>query len=121
MRDPVAITIEIDPNKLGSYTDELLAAHWHVAQANPAPYDDPVAGDLVEQVGREIIRRWLRDTYPKLSEHRPANYYHSQLTRFAKYAPPAGVRAGSPEWQRGEWTLKPEAIQAAAANDSEGE
>jgi hypothetical protein len=121
MREPIAVTVEIDPNKLGSYTDELLAAYWHVAQANPVPYDDPVAGELVELVGREIIRRWLRDTHPKLWSHKGSSYYHTQLTRFAKYAPPAGAAAGSLEWQRGEWTLKPEAIAAATDTDSEGE
>jgi len=43
---PVAsITIEVDPGKLASYTDQHLAVCWHVAQANPAPAMDRDAGD----------------------------------------------------------------------------
>jgi hypothetical protein len=56
-----AITIEINDAKLTSYTDEYLALCWHVAQHNPAPYGDALAGDLVEHIGREVIRRGWRE------------------------------------------------------------
>jgi hypothetical protein len=53
------ISIEVDDDRLGSYEDAHLAICWHLAQANPAPHGDRAAGELVERIGREIIRRWL--------------------------------------------------------------
>ena len=44
-----AISIEVDDDRLTSYTDTHLAALWHVAQANPGPqFDDSVAGIVTE-------------------------------------------------------------------------
>jgi hypothetical protein len=61
------INIEIDLDGLGSYTDEYLAVCWHVAQANPvSAFDSREPGDIAEQVGREIIRRWLASVPPAL-------------------------------------------------------
>ena len=48
------VTIEIDDEKLASYTDQRLALFWHVAQANPAEHGDSMAGELAERIGREI-------------------------------------------------------------------
>lgn len=61
-----AITIEIDTDNLKSYTDECLAQFWHIAQANPAGIEDRAAGEIVEHIGREIIRRFLSNTAPAL-------------------------------------------------------
>jgi hypothetical protein len=63
------ITIEIDSNQLPNVTDCHLAELWHVAQANPAPMEDHAAGDVVEYIGREIIRRFLKETGPSLWNH----------------------------------------------------
>ena len=65
----IAITIPIDTNELGVLTDSYLAALWHVGQANPAPLEDRAAGDVVEYLGREIIRRFLANTPPELWAH----------------------------------------------------
>ncbi len=80
-----AITIEFDDDALASNSDERLAMLWHVAQANPAPHGDRAAGDAVESIGREIIRRWLRATPPSLWHHQGRSYYWTHLGRFAKY------------------------------------
>jgi hypothetical protein len=82
-----AITIEIDDAKLTSYTDEFLAVSWHVAQQNPAEYGDYMAGELVERIGREIIRRWLQGVPPELWHHQGREHFRRELTRFAKYEP----------------------------------
>ncbi|HMH91918.1 MAG TPA: hypothetical protein VK586_12650 [Streptosporangiaceae bacterium] len=107
-RDPhshvAAITIEIDPAALGSYTDQRLALCWHVAQANPAHHGDRAAGELAERLGREIIRRWLGGTEPELHRHQGRDYYWGQLSSFAKYEP--GGPAGSPEFYDGQWVAK---------------
>ena len=111
-----AITIEIDDSKLTGYTDTHLALCWHVAQANPAPYGDYAAAELVEHLAREIVRRWLRGVEPALWHHQGRDVYHRELTRFARYNPPEGwqrLPAGSDEAARsfhsGHWSLKPEA------------
>lgn len=98
------ITIDIDIDRLSGYTDSYLALAWHVAQANPAPHGDKAAGELVERIGREIIRRWLGVSKPELWHHQGRDYYWSQLTKLATYTP--GGPAGSPEWHDGEWTVK---------------
>ena len=69
------IAIEIDTDKLSSYTDTYLAQLWHIAQANPASIEDKTAGDLVEHVGREIIRRFLFKTAPELWNHQGKHHY----------------------------------------------
>ena len=84
----VAVTIEVDTAALAGYTDRHLAMLWHVAQANPANgFADAGPGDLAEQVGREIIRRWLASTRPELWHHQGRHYYWDQLRRFAVYQP----------------------------------
>jgi hypothetical protein len=78
---PSNITIEIDEDRLSSYSDQHLAACWHVAQANPAPIEDLAAGELAERVGREIIKRWLRSTSPELWHHQGRHHYLCQQTK----------------------------------------
>jgi hypothetical protein len=82
-----AITIEIDDAKLTSYTDEFLAVCWHAAQHNPAGHGDYMAGELAEPIGREIIRRWLRNVPPELWRHQGDHHFRRELARFAKYEP----------------------------------
>ncbi|MGH8572483.1 MAG: hypothetical protein ACREX8_07905, partial [Gammaproteobacteria bacterium] len=71
----IEIRIEIDDGQLCGYTDSHLASLWHVAQANPAPFADRAAGELVERIGREIIRRWLGCCPPQLWHHQGRHYY----------------------------------------------
>jgi hypothetical protein len=100
------ITIEIDEGKLTSYSDEYLAVCWHVAQANPADgFEDKTAGDVAERIGREIIRRWLRDAPVELWRHQGRHYPGHQLAKFATFQPGSG-ESGSPEWHAGEWVAK---------------
>ncbi len=74
-----AITVEIDTDKLGDWTDAYLAQLWHVAQSNPAKHGDMDASDLVFQVGIEIIRRWLKSVGPELYHHQPGAHYWQAL------------------------------------------
>jgi hypothetical protein len=108
-----AITIEIDDAKLASYTDEFLAVCWHTAQQNPAGHGDYMAGKLTEHIGREIIRRWLRNVPPELWHHQGRDHYWRELTRFAKYEPggPPEVR-DTRAFDSGRWVPK------AAGDDS---
>ena len=64
-----SITFQIEADKLPHYTDAYLAQLWHIAQANPAPVGDAEACEFAEQVGREIVRRWLATTPPELWHH----------------------------------------------------
>jgi hypothetical protein len=96
------ITIEVDEGRLDSYPDAHLAMLWHLAQANPAPHGDRAAGELVERIGREIIRRWLQATPPELWRHQGRDHYWQQLRQLATFQP--GPReVDSPEWHDGAW------------------
>jgi hypothetical protein len=64
-----AITFTVATDMLSNYTDEHVAALWHIAQANPAPFGDPEACAFAEQIGREIISRWLGTVPPALWNH----------------------------------------------------
>ncbi|WP_205717788.1 hypothetical protein [Actinomadura soli] len=105
--DAVVVSIEIDMARLGSYADAHLAMLWQVAQANPAPYDDRQAGELVERIGREIVRRWLSGVTPELWKHQGRSYYWSQLTKFAIYRPGGTGSVGDPDWHDGTWVARP--------------
>jgi hypothetical protein len=91
-----AITIRIDDARLAGYTDEFLAACWHVAQHNPAAYGDHAAGELAERIGREIIRRWLRDVPPELWHHQGRPSAQKWLSALATYEPGEDYRPGAP-------------------------
>jgi hypothetical protein len=97
-----AITIEFDTDALDSYTDEFLATLWHLAQANPAPHADHQAGEVTERIGREIIRRWLREVRPELWHHQGRDYHWEWLTKLARYQPGDG-QPGTPQWHDGLW------------------
>ena len=108
------ITIEIDDAKLASYTDEFLAVCWHLAQHNPAEFGDGMAGELVEQIGREIIRRWLAKTPPELWHHQGRHHAQKWLSEFATYEPGEGYNPAAPfgdeentrAFQSGRWVPK---------------
>lgn len=102
------IGIPIDPDKLPSYSDEFLAALWHVAQWNPAPHGDYRAGEIASKLGFEIIRRWLATAPVEMYHHQQRDNYWQALTQFAKYEPPAGVDSRDPAWHNGRWVLKTE-------------
>lgn len=70
-----AVTFEIDTDTLRNVTDTYLVNLWHVAQANPAPMADRDAGQLAEQIGREIIRRFITERDPELWARQGAHAY----------------------------------------------
>jgi hypothetical protein len=103
----IGITVEIEDNRLASYTDSHLATLWHVAQANPADqFEDQAAGRLAERIGREIIRGWLKTAEAELWHHQGEHYYWNQLRKLATYTP-GSTDAGSPEWHQGTWVPRP--------------
>ncbi|REE92616.1 hypothetical protein [Cupriavidus plantarum] len=73
------VTFHIDTRNLATYTDEHLAALWHIAQANPAPITDHEPGELAEHIGREIIRRWLRWAGAPLWNHQGRHFYSAEM------------------------------------------
>jgi len=101
---------------LPHYADEHLAALWHIAQANPAPFGDRAACNFAEHVGREIITRWLAATPPELWHHQgrhiqqakalnvPAEailYEHNDgRYRVARSAEEAEFTRDEPAWRR---------------------
>ena len=74
------ISFDIDTNDLSRVSDEHLVTLWYVVQANPAPIDDEEAGELAEQVGREIIARWVRGTPVPLWYHQGRHASDCKLT-----------------------------------------
>jgi hypothetical protein len=82
-----SITFEIDTAGLESYTDQHLATLWHIAQQNPAPLGDLVAEELAEQIGREIIRRFLRRTPAQLWAHKGGDHLWAEK-HLKKHADP---------------------------------
>ena len=88
MKTPIAL--EIDTDKLPTYTDEHLATLWYVAQANPAPHDDEEAGELAEHIAMEIVRRWVAKVPAPVWNHQRRSYYHSILRRHGKWLPVGG-------------------------------
>jgi len=105
MPETTRITIEFDQHALPGYADSYLAALWHLAQVNPVPHGDKAAGELVERIGREIIRRWLRGVGPELWHHQGKDHYWAELTGLAKYEPGPGA-VDSPGWHDGRWVPK---------------
>lgn len=110
----VTIAIDFDLDTLSHVQDARLVMLWHVAQANPAPHGDELAGELVTKIGWEIIRRWLASTPPEMYHHQQDHYRGMHLSRFAIY-------------RDGDWHPDPakiakyQAEQAASASPSDGE
>lgn len=80
------ITIVIDEADLSRVTGQQLALWWHVAQANPADgFASNKPGDLAEQIGAEIIRRWLATAPVELWHHQGRHYYWHQLSKLGTW------------------------------------
>src|SRR6266702_7378601 len=64
-------------------------------------------GELVERIGREIIRRWLQTVPPELWHHQGREHFRREVTRFAKYEPggPAGIH-DTRAFHSGRWVPK---------------
>ena len=105
------IPVTFDLDQIGGYTDEFLATLWHVAQANPAPHGDHLAGDIAAKVGFEIIRRWLGKAPVEMYRHQQRDNYWQALTRLARYEPTAGVDGTSQDWHNGRWVRKDESSE----------
>ena len=89
----VNITFELDTARLPYYTDQYLAHLWHIAQANPAPYGDVHAGRFTEEVGREIIRRFLVATPPELWHHQ--GRHSAEARQMAACSPVMAAEGGA--------------------------
>jgi hypothetical protein len=95
-----AVTVEIDTSKLGTYSDEWLAGLWSVAQLNPAPIEDYYAGEIVEKLTAEIVRRFLAKTGAPLYNHQVRHSYWWALREVATYEP------GEEDFHAGRWVPK---------------
>ena len=91
----IAVTVEIDTDRLMSYTDEHLALLWHVGQANPAPIENSDAADVAESIGREIIRRWLKTAPVELWHHQGRHPYWVALGKYCIWNGKEWVPKGS--------------------------
>lgn len=116
----VAVTVELDRNALGSYTDQHLAALWHTVQAAPAPYGDSLAADVVESLTYEIIRRWLATPAPQMFKHRPGSYALDTRGAFARYRPGGGADDWDGEFENGVWAVRGTVIDAILAGPPAG-
>jgi hypothetical protein len=87
-----SITIAFDTANLQGYSDEFLAQLWHVAQANPAPITDRDAGEIAENIGREIISRWLKRQPAALWNHQGRHYSGSILSDHGHWPGPTHDR-----------------------------
>lgn len=77
----ITFDIRADEAILTSYNDQYLATLWHIGQANPAAFGDVAAGELVEKLGREIIRRWLASVPPELWNHQGRDHLRNKVMR----------------------------------------
>jgi len=113
------ISIEFDEASLTRYEDTFLATLWHLAQANPQDdFATSVPGELAERIGREIIRRWLREVSPELWRHQGQHCYWRELTKLARYEPGP---AGSTEWENGTWVPREDPDDAGTVVGVTGE
>jgi hypothetical protein len=79
------ITISIDTDALNNTTDEHLVCLWAVAQANPAADESNESGAITEQVGREIIKRFIARTGLPLWQSTGSHYYWNELRKLGKW------------------------------------
>jgi hypothetical protein len=82
----MTISIEVHPDDLTNYGAAHLAAVWHAVQISPVPHGDRATGDLVEVIGREIIRRWLKATTPELWHHQGRDYFWQELCKVGSWS-----------------------------------
>lgn len=81
----LTIGIEIDTDQLTRCSDSRLALLWDVAQANPVPLGDKDAGKISQQIGWEIIRRWLKSAPHEMYHHQAQHYYWDELRKLGKW------------------------------------
>jgi hypothetical protein len=93
----LTIPVQVDLTNLHRESAARLALLWHVAQANPAPYGDETAGEVVAKISFEIVRRWLASTEPEMFHHQSRDHYWKNLTRFAKWNGAEWVPREEPE------------------------
>lgn len=85
-----SITITFDTESLQSYTDQHMAALWHISQANQQDgFENREPGELAEKIGREIIRRFLAQTGPELWAHQGRHFESGQLMNLRNPEKPA--------------------------------
>ena len=115
-----AITISFELDALPNYSDTFLAQLWHVAQANPAPITDHAAGEIAENIGREIIRRWLKSAEPALWNHQGRHATSCILSDNGHWPGPAHDRwiFGKPEETRAQVEQRAGEMFAAHAQPS---
>jgi hypothetical protein len=87
------IQFELDSDDLQYCDDDRLASLWHIAQANPAGYGDVSACDIAEEIGREIIRRWLAATPPVLWNHQGRHIRDVSASALPAYDGPTSPNA----------------------------
>ena len=89
-----SITITFDTDGLEGYTDQHLAALWHVAQANPVDgFENSEPGEWAEKIGREIIRSFLANTGPALWAHQ-GRHFKAQGVKARQQEQTQGVTLG---------------------------
>lgn len=117
----VSITLDVNANDLKQHTDAHLAAAWHAAQAANAPYGDRIAGELVKNLGFEIIRRWLggNSAHVQLYNHQADAHDNAVRSAFARYVP-GGADDRDGRFHDGVWTLKGTVIDAVLAGPPPG-
>lgn len=86
MRHKIVFEIDTDASSLSSIASAQLAAAWHIAQANPAPYGDKEAGLLVKALGDEIVRRWLAAVPAQLYSHQAGDHDHRVIIESTRLA-----------------------------------
>ena len=96
------ITINVDTDGLRNIEDSYLAALWHAAQAAPADLADRQACELVDDIGKEIVRRWLGQAPALLYERSTSMHYWHTLQQHGAWTGPGQT------WQ-------PRAVDAPAA------
>lgn len=115
----VSITLDVEVNDLKRYTDPYLAAVWHAAQAANAPYGDRVAGELVQKLSFEIIRRWLGGAPAELYKHQVGAHDSAVRSAFGRYVS-GGTDDRDGRFHDGVWTLKGAVIDAVLAGPPAG-
>lgn len=87
----MTLTLTVDTDALASVSDTHLHTLWHAAQANPAPFGDLEAGELVQAISMEIVRRWLAAAPVELHQHQPTQHYRQTLRLHGSWRGPGGA------------------------------
>lgn len=73
----MTITLECDPARLDTYTDQFLAALWHANEASVAAFGDGDAEGLGDSLAREMARRFLVRTAPSMWKRQTVHHYEA--------------------------------------------